>query len=129
MNFCTDTAPIWQFVGQILFVLKIVIPALIILLGAIDLGKAVISSKEDEIKKATGSLMRRFIAGVIVFFIPTIVGAIFGLFSGFSGEVANEYEACEACLVSPYDSTCDTYVDESNFADTETDTDTETEEE
>ncbi len=112
-TFCTDTALIWQFVGQILFILKIVIPVLIIILGAVDLGKAVISSKEEEIKKATGSLFRRFIAGVVVFFIPTLVGAIFGLFTGF-GDIENEYQACEACVVSPYGTECESYVNEAN---------------
>ena len=53
MNFCYKTASAWQFIGQLLFILKILVPIAIIVLGMIDLGKAVIASKEDEVKKAT----------------------------------------------------------------------------
>ena len=55
INFCTNTANIWQIVGYVLLIFKIVIPILLIIFGILDLGKAVIASKEDEIKKATGS--------------------------------------------------------------------------
>ena len=48
-TFCRDTATIWQFIGWILFVFKIVIPLLLILFGMIDLGKKV----EKNIRKNT----------------------------------------------------------------------------
>ncbi len=105
LNFCTETASIWQFIGVIMTVFKIVIPVIIIILGAIDLGKAVIASKEDEIKKATSSLVRRFAAGIVIFFIPTIVDAAFGLFSGFS-EVESEYKVCSSCVADPDGTPC-----------------------
>ncbi len=100
-TFCQDTAVIWQFVGQILFVVKIVIPLIIILLGAIDLGKAVISNDEGEIKKSTTSLMKRFVAGIVIFFIPIIVSAVFSILSLFK-EAKAEYDICKNCIVYPY---------------------------
>lgn len=102
-SFCTDSAGVWQLVGKVLVVFKIAIPLLLIIFGMVDLGKAVIGSKEDDIKKATNSLIRRAIAAVVIFFIPTIVGAIFGLVGGFS-ENKEDYDVCEKCLVHPYGS-------------------------
>lgn len=102
-DFCSKSAGVWQLVGKVLVVFKIAIPLLLIIFGMVDLGKAVIGSKEDDIKKATNSLIRRAIAAIVIFFIPTIVGAIFGLVSGFS-ENEDDYKVCENCLVHPYKS-------------------------
>ena len=52
MNFCASTANIWQLIGYVLLVFKIVIPILLIVFGMLDLGKAVVASKDDEIKKS-----------------------------------------------------------------------------
>ncbi len=100
LAFCAETWSIWKLVGDILTIFKIVIPIIIIIMGAIDLGKAVVSSKEDEIKKATGSLMRRFIAGIIIFFIPTIVSVVFNVLDNF-GEIRKDYTICSTCVSTP----------------------------
>ncbi len=44
-----------------------------------DLGKAVVGSKDDDIKVASKRLMYRAIAGVLIFFVPTVVMWLFGL--------------------------------------------------
>ena len=98
--FCKETYEMWQLVGRILLVFKIVIPLLLIIFGMIDLGKAVIASDEKAIKNATTSIIRRLIAAVVIFFIPAIVGAIFSLVKSFS-DVENDYNLCKNCIVSP----------------------------
>lgn len=99
-HICSDLREIWQVIGWVLTVFKIVIPILIIVFGMIDLGKAVVASKDDEIKKAIKSLAMRAIAGVIIFFIPTLVGAIFGMIDSFS-DVKGEYKVCQTCITNP----------------------------
>lgn len=108
-GFCASTANIWQIVGYVLLVFKIAVPLLLIIFGMIDLGKAVIASKEDEIKKATGSLVRRAIAAVVIFLLPTVISFIMGLVSDFDTSGAKaDFEICRACIVRPGDSsTCD----------------------
>ncbi len=98
LDFCTKTASIWRLVGNILSIFKIVIPLLVIIFGMIDLGKAVIASKDDEIKKAAKQLLMRCIAGVVIFFIPTLVGFVFTLADGFS---ESDYSVCETCVTNP----------------------------
>lgn len=110
INFCAKSANIWQFVGYILLVFKIVIPILLIIWGMIDLGKAVVASKEDEIKKATTALAKRAIAGVVVFFLPTLIGVIFSIVNGFSGEVENDYNNCKVCVTNPNGDKCKNFV-------------------
>ena len=108
-SICTSLSPIWQIIGWVLWVFKIVIPIVIIVFGMIDLGKAVVASKDDEIKKSVKSLVMRAIAGVIIFFIPTLVGAIFGLVGEFNDN-RDEYNVCQQCISSP-GGTCNDIVD------------------
>ena len=47
----------------------------------IDLGKAVVASKEDEIKSAQKLLIKRAIYAVAIFFVVLSVQVVFGLLS------------------------------------------------
>ncbi len=95
INFCAKTKDIWVVVGKILGVFKIVIPLLIIIFGCIDLGKAVVASKDDEIKKAMKQLAMRAIAGIAIWFVPTLVGLVFSLVDATSDA---DYEQCATCV-------------------------------
>lgn len=89
--------PILQFVRRGLFpIIQIGVPILLIVMGTIDLGKAVMSSDDKEIKGATGKLIKRAIAAVAVFFVTTIVSLLMGLFtSSKTGiEGTNTWEEC-----------------------------------
>lgn len=104
-GFCASSANVWQTVGYILLVFKIVIPILLIVFGMIDLGKAVIASKDDEIKKATTSLIKRAISAVVIFFIPTIVGVVMGIVGNFAA-VRDDFDVCRYCISSPTSGNC-----------------------
>ncbi len=96
-DFCTDTAPVWGLIGSIVTIIQIAIPVIIILLGTIDLGKAVMAGKDDEIKSAQKMFIKRLIYGVAVFFVVWVVKAVFNL-------VANanvESSVCWQCVASP----------------------------
>lgn len=114
LNFCGRTAPIWQFVGYFFVALKIAVPIIIIVLGIVDFAKAVVSSDDKAISKATSSLFKRFIIGVIIFFVPTIVDVVFGFISDFTGDITTPIVACEECLLNPTNGTCEDYVDAAN---------------
>ena len=94
-DFCTETKDIWNLVGKILGVFKIVIPLLVIIYGMIDLGKAVVASKDEEIKKAAKQLLIRIIAGICIFFVPTIVGFVFTLANN-----TDDGQLCRQCITS-----------------------------
>lgn len=97
INFCQSTANIWHVLSFIVLIIKIVIPLALIILGMVDLGKAVISSDDKAIGKAVGSLVKRFIAAVIVFFIPTIISALFNALD-FFGSAQSDYNLCVQCV-------------------------------
>ncbi len=77
--FCQNTQGLFSILGIFVTAIKIFIPIALIVFGMIDMGKAVTNGKEDEIKKSLMTFIRRAIAAIVVFFIPTIVGVIMQL--------------------------------------------------
>ena len=56
--------------------IRVIVPILIIVLGMLDFSKAVFAGKEDNMKKAQSTFIKRLIAGVLVFFVPVLVDVI-----------------------------------------------------
>lgn len=106
-GFCGEAAGILQLIGWILTIFKIAIPILVIAFGIFDFGKAVTAADDKEIKKSVKSLMWRAIAGVVIFFIPTIVMWIFRAVSSYKTmEDSVSFKNCETCVLRPW--ACDT---------------------
>ena len=74
-----DPPSIAYMINLVLKYVRIIVPILIIVLGTIDFARAVVADKEDEMKKAQVTFVKRIIAGVAVFFVPIIVNIVMGL--------------------------------------------------
>ena len=109
-SFCKETADVWAFFGRILFVFKIVIPIILIALGVIALGKAIVADDDKKIKEAVSSLIKKLIAGVIIFFLPTLITSLLQLVGGLNSE--NSWGVCVTCVKSPTSSQCPTVADD-----------------
>ena len=72
-------ASLAYLIDQALTYVRIIVPILIILLGTLDLAKAVVASKEEQIKKAREDFAKRVAMGVVIFFVPTLVNIIMKL--------------------------------------------------
>lgn len=106
-GFCYKTASIWQFVGYIVLVLKIIVPLVIIILGIVDLVKAIISDADDKtLKNYLKVMSKRIIAGIAIFFVPTIINYLFSLVGAFTNSVNDNHMNCVTCVTSP--NNCDT---------------------
>ena len=66
-------------------IIRIAVPALLIILGSVDLGTAVVSDDKDSLKKATSKLIKRCLAAVAIFFIPLIVNLLINLVESSTG--------------------------------------------
>lgn len=86
IDVCDKLGPIISVLKTVFVILQWVIPIILILFGAIDLGKAVIASKEDEMKKAQGTLIKRIVYALVIFFLFTIVNLVIGLVADKKGE-------------------------------------------
>ena len=93
VDICTeDYAPVWNIVGLVVNIIKIGIPIVLILFGMIDLSKAVIANKEDEVKKATKLLGKRFLYAVGVFASVWLVTFVLDLATDTIGKENSSYE-------------------------------------
>ena len=94
---CSDIAPIVGFIKGVFTLIQFAIPLGLIVMGAWDLGKAVFSSDDKEIKAATGKLIKRAIAAVAVFFLVLIVNVILDMVADNSeeGTVINCWNATD----------------------------------
>lgn len=96
-QYCKDLQPIINLIKSVITLLQIGIPIALILFGMIDLGKAVIAGKEDEMKKAQSTLIKRVIYAVAVFLVVTIVSLVINLVAGAGAENsgnANDWRQC-----------------------------------
>lgn len=59
--------------------IRIAVPALVILLCAVDMLKAVIAQDDKEMQSALSRSLKRIIIGLAIFFIPTILDVILDL--------------------------------------------------
>ena len=92
--FFSGTIP--YIVSTVVLLIKIAVPILLIIFGMLDLGKAVVASKEDEIKKGQQTFIKRAIAAVIVFFVIQIVQIIVRFVSGNDSNIIN----CFNCFIN-----------------------------
>lgn len=94
LDACEGIGPIVGVIkGGVFPVIQIGIPILLILMGSIDLGKAVISSDDKAIKESTSKLIKRCIAAIAVFFVVTIVKLLMGVIANNAKEVSGESAA------------------------------------
>ena len=83
-------------VSTIITLIKIVVPILLIIWGMLDLAKAVMAQKEDEIKKGQQTLIKRLVAAIIVFFVITVVQMIVNFLSNDDDNISG----CFDCFVN-----------------------------
>lgn len=84
-----DPDSIRYLLNEILLYPKILVPILVIVLGMLDLAKAVMSSREDNMKKAQATFIKRIFIGIVIFFVPTILDLLM-----FFTELALGYGSC-----------------------------------
>lgn len=94
---CTQLRPVLGLVGWVILGIKIAVPIILIIVGMMDLAKAITSKKDEEIKNAQSSLIKKAIAAVLVFLIATLVGILMSVIG------AKDWKACTGCLNTPWD--------------------------
>ena len=97
---CDTLEPIMTLVGYVIYGIKVVVPVILIVIGMIDLTKAIMSKDDSEIKKAQVSLVKKLVIGVCVYLVITIVGLIMQLIN------AEGYQNCVKCAFDPFGGDC-----------------------
>lgn len=107
LNFCAANGVklALQIIGYAIFVVKIVIPIVLIVYGTIDIAKAVIDAK-DGLQKNLIQFAKRSIAAILIFMAPGLINGIFNLvIDGYQASTntsgKNGYKDCFTCLFNP----------------------------
>ena len=91
---CNAMGPVFRVVGLVIWGIKIIVPLILIIVGMIDLAKAVSEKSDDKIKEAQNRLVKRAIAAVLVFLVVTLVGLLMTLV----GNDTYRQAACTKCI-------------------------------
>lgn len=105
VNLCSNDSTsllVFQVIGYIIIVIKILVPIILIVLGSIDLGKASLSGDDKAMKDATVQFAKKVLIGLIIFFIPTVLDFFLSLIDGTT-EISNKYRGCTECILNPSD--------------------------
>ena len=110
-NFCDKHGVLksMQILNRAIIIVKIVVPILLIVFGIIELSKTLIASDDNAIRNSVNSLIKKIIIALIIFFIPTIVKAVFNQVDNFTDLNEN---GCYVCLFG--DDNCDNLIANSN---------------
>lgn len=103
LNVCEDVSILTTilFIKKILKVIVIAVPALLVLLLSIDFAKAVISKDDDNMAAAQKLAIKRIIYAILVFFVPTIVNALFNML-GDNLQVFSCYNNADAMTIENF---------------------------
>ena len=71
---------LYNIVQEAFTFIKILTPILVGVLSLIDYIKAITSSSDDEVKKATQRTIKRLVVGVLLFFLPFLLDLLFDIF-------------------------------------------------
>ena len=95
-NLITMDRIIPDMTSLVVTLIKIGIPVLLIIFGMLDLGKAVMAQKEDEIKKSQKMFFKCILSAALVFFVVVIVQLVFNLVAKNQTNVWD----CVSCFVN-----------------------------
>lgn len=86
--------------STVVTIIKIGVPILLIVFGMLDLGKAVMSNDEKEMKGAQTKLIKRCLYAVLVFFVVALVQFIIGILAGQGETESKNITDCIDCFVN-----------------------------
>lgn len=87
-----------ELTSWIVTILEIAVPVILVILGIIDFVKAIMSQKDDEIKRGQNVFIKRLVTGVLIFFIVVIVKLLVSLLA--TDKDSKNILSCIDCFIS-----------------------------
>ena len=98
IHFCdyAGTRRTLKIVGIFIDIIKIVVPLIIIITEIISLTKVMVSGKDDDLKENWKVFVRKVIAGLVIFIIPTVVNYAI---NNLVGNKDAGFAQCSTCML------------------------------
>lgn len=77
MQMCCNMRPFLNILRYVIVIIQFSVPLLLIVLGTVDMFKAMTSGDEKENKKVVDTFVKRLIYGVMIFLVPFLVRLVF----------------------------------------------------
>ena len=97
-----ETLIAFRLVSIFITIIKIIAPIIIIVLGMIDMSKAVTEGKDGAIKSSLMNFLKRAIACILIFFTPSIINVVFDMIDGWDN-VKSGFSTCMDCITGSDD--------------------------
>ena len=99
LHFCEyrGTITLMKSIGIFITIAKTIVPIVLIYRGISVLIKGVLSGKDEDIRGAVPKLAKSFIAGLAIFFIPTLINYLVNL--AVQNPTNNDLTKCTTCLL------------------------------
>ena len=94
-------AKIFMAIGYALVVVKVAIPIVLLVMGAMDFMKAIFGADPKSFSTSIKTLIQRIIAGVIIFFIPSVMYIISDVSSNKDFVSGGGFSVCNECMFHP----------------------------
>ena len=70
VQMCCDIRPFLKIIRLVISIIQWSVPLLLIVLGTIDMFKAVVKADENATKEAQNTFIKRLLYGVVIFLVP-----------------------------------------------------------
>lgn len=77
MQMCCNMRPFLNILRYVIVIIQFSVPLLLIVLGTVDMFKAMTKGDEKENKKVVDTFVKRLIYGVMIFLVPFLVRLVF----------------------------------------------------
>lgn len=110
LDICFETVEAFKILGVLIYILKIVLPIIIIVMGIKDTLGVVLKGDSESVNDSLKTLFKRVIACILIFLVPTIIPSIIKM-------LVDDYEdnsiaICNSCIFNPFSDECDGYIKE-----------------
>lgn len=95
---------VFQILGYALFIIKILAPLALMAFGVMDFAKAILASDDNAIKNATTIIVKRVIAAIVIFFVPSIISTAIKLVDGV--DELKDFTCLSECISKPSSASC-----------------------
>ncbi len=105
LEFCENTVKAWKIVGTLVYIVKVMVPIIIIITGIMPFITAITKGTSEELFAAAKKLFFKIIAGLIVFITPGLITSLIDMLNG--KDPSTSIEICTSCVNDPFGSTCE----------------------
>ncbi len=111
---CQHTVQAWRLVGLFVLIIKIVVPLIIIITATVPIFNALMKGTADELIGSAKKIFFKLFAGIIIFFIPTIIETSVKLLVNYTDN-SDDTMICANCFANPNGSECAQAMDDYNI--------------